>query len=704
MPEKKWTMGLILILLSLPCSAGRWSDRGPDLGGRLSAIAAHPSNPNVLLVSSPGGGVWRTTDGGASWHQPGNYGLGDYSVVHLEWDLIRGGRLYASTYSDLYATTDLGEHWTNVTRLGGHPAPLMPEIHPPDPKPFAQLHYGWTASTVLWSKPCSGLFYSYDGATFTQHWPFAGGPANPDNCIGAIAADPATGRVYLATLASGGPAHVFRSRCAWTAAAPCLSWENANAGLPEGTIVSDIAWGRAADRLALALESSSSTGIYTSVDGVSWNPAPSQPPALSWTPRSLLSPAPNQLLLGAISAYSSSDWGERRAWVPVWITLMHVDVRGLHWAPYPNGGFLWATTDGAGATGTEVNLARWSFTPGSDPTDGIPLGRGGLKVWQPFYMAATGAPGGGRRRIFLGSVDNGSLCSDDGGATWTAAGAPPSEGCGDYPSLVFAPGNPDRAYSRTCAPSAFARSDNAFSAPSCAEVTWTALPPKGGHYLPGLWTRAMTAVDPANPDRVVFARGFDVGVSRDGGVSWTNHALPGRARPVSVHVQAGGAILAGTLDRGVYRSTDDGVTWEPFGLNAAAPKAVLRIAHSPAGGGEGTWFLATTGGLYRKLPGGAFTLQTGDPSYTVSDVEVDPTCPVRVYASLGYAGHLGQHRGGVLVSGDNGTTFASLTSGLDIHQAPIADIQVDPADARFLHAAVYGLGAWTYDSETQTCP
>jgi hypothetical protein len=49
-----------------------------------------------------------------------------------------------------------------------------------------------------------------------------------------------------------------------------------------------------------------------------------------------------------------------------------------------------------------------------------------------------------------------------------------------------------------------------------------------------------------------------------------------------------------------------------------------------------------------------------------------------------------------LLSLDNGGTFTSLTAGLDIHQAPITDIQFDPVDSRLIHAAVFGLGGWTY--------
>lgn len=696
------TFTLLTISLLAACGGSKWIDRGPDLGGRLSAIVASPTDPQTLIVASPGGGVWRTINGGTTWHQPLNYSLADFSVVHLEWDRIRSGRLYASTYSDLYASTDLGDHWSNLTGSGGYPAPLMPSSHPSDPQPFAQLLYTGGSSTIFWSKPCSGLSYSNDGSTFTQHWPFPGGSTNEDNCINSIAPDDASGRVYITTMARGGSAHLFRSSCVWTASTPCLNWESANAGLPANAVVSGIAYGGTANRLAAAVSASGSTLVYTTTDGLNWSASTSQPSGSSWDPRPIVSPSGNQLLLGTVVAYESHDWGAN--WNQLWYSGMHPDVRAFHWATYPSGGFLWATTDGT-MSGTYANISRWNFTPGSAPSGGTTVGVSGLKVWQPYVVAATGVSGGSKRRVFLGSLDNGALCSDDSGVTWTTAGIPPGNGCVDYPSIVFAPSNAERAFARTCSSTGFARSDNALSAPSCSGVTWTNLTPSAGHYTPALWTAAMTAVHPTNPDRVYFARSQELGLSVDGGSNWTMQTLPDEARPVSVYVDAFGAIYVGTFDKGAYKSVDDGVTWTLFGLNASPPKAVMKIAHSTAGGSDGTYFLATTGGLYRKLPGGAWTLQTPDPSYMMSDVEVDPTCATRIYAAFGYAGNLGQHRGGVVMSTDNGTSFSSLTSGLDIHQAPIADLQIDPLNARYVHAAVFGLGVWTYDAGSSPgCP
>jgi hypothetical protein len=37
------------------------------VSGRITALAADPTNPNVIYIGAAGGGVWKTTNGGASW-------------------------------------------------------------------------------------------------------------------------------------------------------------------------------------------------------------------------------------------------------------------------------------------------------------------------------------------------------------------------------------------------------------------------------------------------------------------------------------------------------------------------------------------------------------------------------------------------------------------------------------------------------------
>ena len=691
----------ILLLYSIvSCNpTGSWTQNGPALAGRLSGIVASPSDPNTLLVSSPGGGIWRTTNNGSSWAMPGNYALGDYAVMGLQWDNIRPGRLYASTQSDLYASTDLGDTWTNLTGSGGYPARLRPEGHYADPNAFAQLTFSATASVIFWSKAGYGLYYSFDGSSFAQHMPFAGGAGNPENYIGAIGTDEATGRVYFAPLTREPftPARLYRSTCAWAPGTPCLTWELVNTGLPNQSAITAIVFGGLANRMSLLVEDPTgapNTKVFTSTDGVNWSSTTALP-STSWDPRPMIKTAHNQLVVGNVLPYISNDWGA--SWTSLEFPNMHPDIRSFYMGSYPApGSFLWCTTDGTGSAGVYHGIARWNLTPGSTPPAPQPIATTGMQNWQTFFMAVSTQAGSTRKRLFLGCIDNGLLASDDGGTTWvpTSAGG----ACADNISMVFAPSDANRGYAVTCDGAVLGKTSNAFSAATIAAVTWTPIAVPGGAGGSSLWNNASIAIDPTNANRVCLARTTDITISEDGGTTWQASPLPGNARPVSAFIDADHAIYITTLTHGIFKTTDNGNSWTPFGLNDGSFTVISKMIHTTAGGAGGTFFAGTSKGLYRKLPGGAFEYinSGGDSSYVVSDVEADPGCPSRVYIAKGYLANYISHRGGVLVSHDNGNTFTSLTSGLSLHQSPVADIQVDPVNPRFIYAASYGLGGWTY--------
>jgi len=64
---------------SIPLNAVSWTPIGPaptvngntdyieNASGRIAALAAHPTDPNVIYIGAAGGGVWKTTDGGITW-------------------------------------------------------------------------------------------------------------------------------------------------------------------------------------------------------------------------------------------------------------------------------------------------------------------------------------------------------------------------------------------------------------------------------------------------------------------------------------------------------------------------------------------------------------------------------------------------------------------------------------------------------------
>ena len=224
---------------------GTWHRQGPYIGGRLDGILVDANA--YIAVASPGGGFWYTPDIGTTWVEPtsggaNNWGMGDFTLLDLEYDQVNGG-VWAVGWNTLHYSSGFGPTWTGVVNAGSVPGSPLPafsstgaSLHGTDPKPFTQLaldDYGmeWT----FYSYGCNGLFYSSDGTNFAQSWPFSGGSSNPDNCISSIAADENTGYVYILTMGmDNNPVHVYQSASPWTDTTPSLTWVAANQGLPAG--------------------------------------------------------------------------------------------------------------------------------------------------------------------------------------------------------------------------------------------------------------------------------------------------------------------------------------------------------------------------------------------------------------------------------------------------------------------------------------
>jgi photosystem II stability/assembly factor-like uncharacterized protein len=242
------------------------------------------------------------------------------------------------------------------------------------------------------------------------------------------------------------------------------------------------------------------------------------------------------------------------------------------------------------------------------------------------------------------------------------------------------------------------------------ELQWRMIGPfRGGR------TRAATGVP--NQPNVFYMGQVNGGVwkSNDYGRTWNpifDHESSQSIGAIAVAASNPNIIYVGSgeglhrpdlsVGNGLYKSTDAGKTWTHLGLRdgfqipalAIDPRDPNRVFAAVLGHPYGP---NEERGLYRSTDGGQ-TWQKAiykDENTGASDVEIDPSNPDMIYASMWEAregpwednnGFNGTN-GGLFKSADGGNTWHALTNGLpkDLSQINVA---IAPSDSRRLYATV----------------
>jgi len=194
-----------------------WRLIGPHRGGRVVAVAGDPASPLVFYFGACAGGVWKTINGGLSWHNVSDgffktAAVGAIAVAESDPNVVYAGmgetciRGNVSHGDGVYRSTDAGKTWAHLgledTR---HIAKVR--IHPKDP----ELVYVAALGHAYGPNAQRGLFRSRDGGKTWEQILFR------DERTGAIdlAMDPHNPRILYAafwealrtpySLSSGGP-------------------------------------------------------------------------------------------------------------------------------------------------------------------------------------------------------------------------------------------------------------------------------------------------------------------------------------------------------------------------------------------------------------------------------------------------------------------------------------------------------------------
>jgi photosystem II stability/assembly factor-like uncharacterized protein len=217
---------------------------GPFRGGRSAAVTGVPGKPNLFYFGSTGGGIWRSTDVGASWENisDGFFGgsIGAVAVAESDPNVIYVGggektvRGNVSSGDGVWRTTDAGKTWKHVGLEDTRHIPRI-RVHPKNP----ELVYVAALGHLYGPNKQRGIFRSADGGASWKQVLFV------NDQVGAIdlILDPNNPRIIYASfwrvkrtpysLESGGPGSGL-----WKSTDAGDTWKEItkNEGLPKSTL------------------------------------------------------------------------------------------------------------------------------------------------------------------------------------------------------------------------------------------------------------------------------------------------------------------------------------------------------------------------------------------------------------------------------------------------------------------------------------
>jgi photosystem II stability/assembly factor-like uncharacterized protein len=178
----------------------QWRCIGPFRGGRSVAVAGDPNDPNIFYFGTTGGGVWKTIDGGNYWRNVSDgffkrASVGGLAVSHSDPNVIYAGmgettiRGNVSHGDGVYKSTDGGATWQHVgleaTRNIGRV-----RIDPRDPNIVFVAAFGHAHGP----NPERGVYRSKDGGVSWELVLTRGDDAGADD----LSIDPRNPRIVYA--------------------------------------------------------------------------------------------------------------------------------------------------------------------------------------------------------------------------------------------------------------------------------------------------------------------------------------------------------------------------------------------------------------------------------------------------------------------------------------------------------------------------
>ena len=313
------------------------------------------------------------------------------------------------------------------------------------------------------------------------------------------------------------------------------------------------------------------------------------------------------------------------------------------------------TAEGEGGVGAQVTDGRWRPAPGLE---------GGT-------ITALAVDPQRPDTVFAATAQAGVFKSADGGRTWRSLNLPSRLGRAD--AIATAPADPETLYVGTAR--GVAKTTDGGRSWRLTGSDLVGKRKRGEGYWRGQGFVYTLVVDQRDPD-IVYAGTWNRGVlkSTDGGASWRRTGLGAVSQllfdprdPGTIYAAAVGRVIAygDALERvsddaggrrsGVFKSSDQGESWEPVGLQGTTVHALALDPEHPA-----TMYAGTdTKGILKTTDGGANWRDAGLNGQTITGLTLDPSNTDILYATTPTWG------GGVFKNEDGGRSrsWRSINAG-----------------------------------------
>lgn len=620
------------------------------ISGRTNSMAFHPSDPNIIYIAAAQGGIWKTTNGGINW-SPMTDGLstlagGDVVIDPTNSNIIYFGTGEAnfsidSQYGDgIFKSTDGGATWTKIAttaQVGSYVAQLV--VHPAN-------------NQIIYSAGTSGVFKTTNGGT---SWTNTSGGTYTVSLI----MDPTDSQVlYMSTL-FGVIRKTTNGGTSWTTLTSGLPSSNAQrtqlAMAPSNNLVLYACIENASTSAMLGLYKTTDGGSTWSTMATSPNPLGGQ----GWYDNAVtVHPTdPNTVVVGGLDIYVSTDGGTTLVKKTDWATVTqgnfsHADIHKLAYNGTvlycaSDGGFYKSTNNGNNWTDLNRTISTLQFQSADyDPTNVLKI-YGGCQDNDKQYTTNGGADwiqrttGDGGYTIvdpvntnyIYSQYVNGTLYrSSNSAINFTNIAPSGSTGGlfynpfemapGDHNTIIYCEGDVWKTISAQTASTISLWTQLATTATVGGSVSAIGISStttnkiyigtSNGRILvttnngtnwsltTGFNYVSDFVVDPSD-DNICYASfggtSNQVRKTTNGGTSWTviSTGLPSIAANSLILRTAGTRTLVAGMDAGVYYTTNEGVNW--VGMNSGLPNVeVYDLKWHEAGGlllaathGRGVW-------------------------------------------------------------------------------------------------------------------